>query len=325
MRGLRSLWQASLGGSLRSVGRLGRRLRALAGPAITVLIAVLAVAVMRWMWFHYEVAPWTRDGRVRADIVGVAPDEAGWVMSVAVRDNQRVNKGDTLFRLDAARYEVVVRQSTAALEHERAVLAEARREARRNAHLGNLVAEETREQSASRVAEAQANLERDLANLAAARLDLERTVVRAPVSGVVTNLELRPGDYLMPGRVALALLDADSLHVDGYFEETKLRHIREGDRVSLRLMGEERLIYGHVESIAPAIDDRERTPTDNRVANINPTFSWVRLAQRIPVRIKLDRDVQDVRLVAGRTVTVVDLAFGDVAARRADVWWRIEP
>ena len=292
-----------------SLLRAVRRVVPLLSPLITLTAAVIAVVVLRWMWFHYERAPWTRDGRVRADIVSVAPDESGFVASVAVIDNQRVRKGDPLFTLDTARYEIALHQAEAALARERASLAEARREARRNDKLGDLVAFEVREQSQTRVQEAEADLARGLANLAATQLDIQRAVVVAPINGVVTNLELRPGNYLTAGRQALALVDSDSLHVDGYFEETTLRHIRLGDRVSVRLMGETRLVYGHVESIAPAIEDRERTPTGNLVANINPTFSWVRLAQRIPVRIKLDPGETEVRLIAGRTATIVDLSF----------------
>ena len=285
-------------------------------PTITVAITAVAIVVGRWMWFHYERAPWTRDGRVRADIVTIAPDESGFVASVAVTDNEVVRKGDTLFRLDTARYEIAVRQAEATVARERAMHAEARREARRNDNLGDLVAFELREQSEARVQEAAANLARGLADLAAAQLDLRRAVIVAPVNGVVTNLELRPGDYLTTGRQALALVDSDSLHVEGYFEETTLRRIHLGDRVSVRLMGESQLVYGRVQSIAPAIEDRERTPTGNLVANINPTFSWVRLAQRVPVRIKLDATDTAVRLIAGRTATVVDLSFEAPGLRR---------
>ena len=289
--------------------RLVRRIVPLIRPLVTLTAAAVAMLVVRWMWVHYERAPWTRDGRVRADIVNVAPDESGFVASVAVIDNQVVHKGDSLFRLDTARYEIALHQAEAAVARQRAILAEARREARRNDNLGQLVAFEVREQSHARVQEAAADLARGLADLAAAQLDLKRAVIVAPVNGVVTNLELRPGDYLMTGRQALALVDSDSLHVDGYFEESTLRHIHVGDRVSVRLMGESTLVFGRVQSIAPAIDDRERTPTGNLVANINPTFSWVRLAQRVPVRIKLDPGGTDVRLIGGRTATIVDLSF----------------
>jgi multidrug resistance efflux pump len=297
---------------------VARKIVPVLGPTITLIFAAIAMIVLRWMWVHYERAPWTRDGRVRADIVNVAPDESGFVASLAVIDNQVVRKGDPLFRLDAARYEIAVRQAESAVARERAVLKEAQREARRNTQLGDLVAFETREQSEARVQEATANLARGLADLAAAQLDLHRAVIVAPVNGVVTNLELRPGDYLTAGRQALALVDSDSLHVEGYFEETNLGRIHLGDRVSVRLMGESQLVYGRVESIAAAIEDRERTPTGNLVANINPTFSWVRLAQRIPVRVRLDAVETDVRLIAGRTATIVDLSFQAPSLRRQE-------
>lgn len=294
---------------VRVRGPLARASLALLRVSITLLVTAGAIWVIRWMWMHYELAPWTRDGRVRVDIVPVAPDEPGWVVSVAVVDNQVVRKGDSLFRLDSARYTVALHQVEATVARERAALAETAREAHRNIGLGDLIASEVREQSEARMREAGADLARGLADLAAARLDLERTVIVAPVNGVVTNLELRPGDYLTAGRAALAMVDSDSVHVDGYFEETKLRYIHVGDRVSVRLMGEPQLIYGRVQSIAPAIFDRERTPSGDLVADINPTFSWVRLAQRVPVRIRLDARAVDVRLIAGRTATVVDLSF----------------
>src|SRR5882762_4411059 len=288
---------------------MNARLALLIRSLITLLVVVFAVVVTRWMWIHYELAPWSRDGRVRADVVTIAPDVAGFVVSVAVVDNQAVRKGEPLFQLDRARHEIALQQGLAAVARERAVLAEARREARRNDALGDVVAFEVREQSLARVEEAAANLKQGIADVAAARLNLERTLVVAPVNGIVTNLELRPGDYMTVGREALALVDTDSLYVDGYFEETKLPRIHVGDRVSVRLMGESRILYGRVQSVAAAIADRERTPSQNLVADINPNFNWVRLAQRVPVRIMLDTVPDDVRLIAGRTATVVDLSF----------------
>jgi RND family efflux transporter MFP subunit len=282
--------------------------------AITLTMTVVAVLVIRWMWTGYERAPWTRDARVRADIVSVAPDVPGWVVKVWVTDNQVVRKGDPLFEIDRARYEISLRQAQATVVRVRAVLAQAKREAHRNESLGEVVSSEVREQSQARAEEADGEVQRASADLAAARLDLQRTLVTAPVNGVVTNLDLRPGNYMTKGRQALAMVDSDSLHVDGYFEETKLPGIRVGDRVSVRLMGESHLLYGRVQGIAPAISDRERTATGDLLANVNPTFSWVRLAQRIPVRIQLDPGPPDVRLIAGRTATVVDLSF-DLKAR----------
>jgi multidrug resistance efflux pump len=290
---------------------------------ITLVVVVLAVLVARWMWVHYQVSPWTRDGRVRADVVEVAPDVAGLVTSVAVIDNQPVKTGQTLFTVDPSRYRLAVQQAQGVLASDKAVLAEARREAKRNRALGDLVAQEVREQSDARVQEAQAALDQAVSTLDTARLNLTRTVVVAPVNGVVTNLQLHPGDYMSVGRQALALVDHDSLHVDGYFEETKLPYIHVGDAVAVRVMGEPVLLHGHVESIAAAIQDRERALSPDLVANINPTFSWVRLAARVPVRVRLDAAptpaVADVRLIAGRTATVTVLTPHPVVAHGP--WW----
>jgi RND family efflux transporter MFP subunit len=290
---------------------------------VAVTGAFLAVAAFagRWLWFHYRDDPWTRDGRVRADVVEVTPDVPGLVTRVAVRDDQPVRAGQVLFVIDQPRYALALRQAEAALANARAALAsaraavaEARREDQRNRALGDLVAVEAREQGATRLQQAQAVLAQAQAAMAlsevgvdTARLNLARTTVTASVDGVVTDLQLRPGDYLSPGRPALALVDSGSLHVDGYFEETKLPRIHIGDKVSVRIMGEPDALAGHVQSIAAAIEDRERAPSANLLPNVNPTFSWVRLAQRIPVRVALDAAPANVRLIAGRTATVTVL------------------
>src|SRR5437879_4074199 len=130
---------------------MNARLLLLRRVLITLAAVIFAVVVTRWMWIHYELAPWTRDGRVRADVVAVAPDVAGFVVNVAVADNQVVRKGDPLFQLDRARYEIALQQALAAVARERAVLAEARREAHRNDTLGDVVAFEVRARSRARV------------------------------------------------------------------------------------------------------------------------------------------------------------------------------
>jgi multidrug resistance efflux pump len=275
--------------------------------AVTATVVVIAVFAGVWLWVHYHEDPWTRDGRVRADVVQVAPDVAGWVTQVAVRDNQPVRKGQLLFVIDQPRYAIALRQAEAAVLSARASLAEAKREDQRDRTLGGLVGTEAREQSATRVDQAEAALTGVLATRDGARLNLERTMVSAAVDGVVTNLELRPGDYLSVGRPALALVDTGSLRVEGYFEETKLRRIRIGDRASVRIMGVPTVLYGHVQGIAAGIEDRERGLGGNLLPNVNPTFNWVRLAQRIPVRVELDAAPRDIRLISGRTATVTVL------------------
>ena len=271
------------------------------------LVTLAVVAAATWaglrLWDHYELEPWTRDGRVRANVVQIAPDVSGLVTAVPVQDNQPVAAGALLFEVDRARYALALRQAESSLVASKVALAQAQRENVRNTDLGNLISQELREQTGSRVEAAQANVAQANVALDAARLNLERAQVRAPTDGLVTNLDMRTGSYAQAGRAALALVDAKSFYVEGYFEETKLPRIHVGDRVRVTPMGGTRL-DGTVESIAAGIADRDRSTATNLLPSVNPTFNWVRLAQRIPVRVKLDPLPADARLVAGETVTV---------------------
>ncbi|MCT8003399.1 HlyD family secretion protein [Sphingomonas sanguinis] len=279
-------------------------LRVAARIVVTLIVVALALFAARHLWAHYETEPWTRDGRVRADIVQVAPDVSGLVTDVLVHDNQQVSVGTPLFRVDTPRYRLAVSQAEAAVASQIAQLAQARREAQRNRALGDLVAGEVREQGNAKVEQLAAALDQARVALATARLNLARTEVRASVAGTVSNLDLRPGDYASAGHPEFAIIDRGSLHIIGYFEETKLPRVHVGDPVRVRLMGEDRDITGHVQSIAGGIEDRDRSAGANLLANVNPTFSWVRLAQRIPVRVAIDRLPAGETLVVGRTATV---------------------
>ncbi|QJU57729.1 efflux RND transporter periplasmic adaptor subunit [Sphingomonas sp. AP4-R1] len=279
-------------------------LASLGRSLVTLVVVLLAVLVALWLWRRYEVDPWTRDGHIRADVVRVTPDVSGLVTQVFVRDNQAVKPGDLLFVVDRPRYKAALDEQLAAIASARATLNQARREAQRDLALGDLVAKETHEQNVARVATASAALEQAESTRDTAELNLSRTAVRATVHGTVTNLDLHPGDYIGAGTQALALVDTDSLRVEGYFEETKLPRIRIGDSVTVHLMGEKQPLHGRVDSIAAGINDSERSDTANLLPNVNPTFNWVRLAQRIPVRVKLDHVPPGVALIVGRTATV---------------------
>jgi len=284
--------------------RLLSALKLTARVTATAMMIALATAGVRWMWIHYEVRPWTRDGRVRADVIEVNPDVDGLVTDVRVTDGEVVRKAQVLFVIDPSRYEIALQQADAAVAVDVAALAEAKRENRRNQSLGTLVTTEELQEGESKVEELSAQLRGTLVERDLARLNLARTTVRSTVNGVVTNLELEPGDYASVGHQVMALVDSDSIYVDGYFEETKLPLIRLGDHATVNLMGLKAILRGTVIAIAAAIDDRERNASSTDLANITPTFSWVRLAQRIPVRIKLDHVPSGIRLIAGRTATV---------------------
>ncbi|HDR8939822.1 efflux RND transporter periplasmic adaptor subunit [Burkholderia vietnamiensis] len=288
---------------------------------LTAAILAGIVAAIYGLWVRYQIEPLTRDGKVRADVVPIAPDVSGLVTDVRVHDNQKVSKGQVLLVIDPSRYRIALEQADANLASEQAELDEAIREDRRNRAMPDVVAEESAQQGATRVeklraALAQAHSARDLA-----ALNLERTLVRAPVDGTVTNVGLLPGVYLSAGKGAMALVNDTSLRVEGYFEETKLPAIHVGDPASIYLMGVASEIRGHVQSVAGGVEDRERAGGDAQLANVNPAFTWVRLAQRIPVRIAIDSVPPCVRLVPGQTASVeIHARAGDVTVRRSLPW-----
>ena len=272
--------------------------------AITVT-AVLIAALIGWqLWCHYENDPWTRDGRVNANVILVAPDVTGQVVKMHVHDNQRVRAGDTLFEIDPARFELALRRAIASEQAARASLNQAIREARRKNKLKILITKEQREQGNTRVEEAHAALAQAIVKRETAKLNLDRTKVVAGVNGQVTNLDLQNGTYVMAGKPIMALVDQDSFYIEGYFEETKLPAIRVGNPASITLMGQGKTLEGRVDSISSGIDDRERTTGSKLLKKVNPAFNWVRLVQRIPVRIALEKVPEDVRLVAGLTATI---------------------
>jgi multidrug resistance efflux pump len=286
--------------------------------SITAPIVLAATLIAFWLWNRYETAPWTRDGHVYADVVRVSPDISGLVTEVAVHDNQVVHKGQLLFVIDRPRYTDALAQADAAIASARATLEQARRVARRDRALGELVATEAREEDDAKVQTSLAALNQMLAARSTAQLNRDRTAVTASVNGYVTNLSLRPGDYLGAGMEALAMIDLDSIRIEAYLEETKLRHVEAGDQARIRLMGDEEDLIGHVESIAGGIADDQRSNSPNLLPAVNPTFTWVRLAQRIPVRIHVDQMPPGTRLILGRTATVTILPSNprkDLAAR----------
>lgn len=332
--------------------------------ALLYTLAARALALMLgWVtWQVYMDGPWTRDGTVRADVVTVAPEVSGNIVTLAVGDNQLVRKGDLLLRIDPTNYENAVRQSEAVLRQAQAnrqnvdaqvlvqeaqiaasaaqvkqaetALVFARQQAvryqtlrERNAgsvQTAQLYDSQLKQQEAA-VASAQAGLvqaqrridlleaeraqaEAAIAHAAAqrdqARTDLERTEIRSPANGWITNLLVRLGSFAAAGRSTISIVDADSFWVDAYFEETSFARIRAGDPTTIRLMGFDEAIPGHVDSVARAISVANAQPNGQGVATVNPVFTWVRLAQRIPVRIRLDRIPPDLALAAGMTATV---------------------
>jgi RND family efflux transporter MFP subunit len=283
---------------------------------VRVLVTVAAVAIAAvffwYLWVTYQESPWTRDGRVRANVVNVAPDIAGPVIDVPIKDNQTLRIGDVLFTVDRARYQLALAQAEASLAQAKSTADQRQDEFERRQKLTTAsISDEALSQARNAALGAQAAYDQAVAAVGVAKLNLARTEVRSPVNGYVTNLLLDRGDYATVGHPMVAIVDSDSYYIAGYFEETKLRHINLGDPVSIRLMGFDAALEGHVQSVARAITDRDNALAGDLIANVNPTFSWVRLAQRIPVRIAIDKVPAGITLSAGMTATVVVTDPGD--------------
>ncbi|WP_426270230.1 biotin/lipoyl-binding protein [Dyella kyungheensis] len=322
--------------------------------ALTAVVVIVAMVLCHALWRHYLYAPWTRDGRVRAEVVRIAPDVSGLVTRVPVIDNQEVKKGDVLFEIDPQRFRIAEQQAEANLNAAKAaaraaganidaVLASAaarkaeydmrQEQAQRRQALAEVVPKEERTdaKSAAMTARAvweqaqasghQANAAREQAEAAVvqaqvaldrAKLDLDRTEVRAPVDGYVTNLDVRVGDYAATGSPRLALIDRHSFYIYGYFEETKLPNLRVGDPVTIRMLSGGVHLKGRITGVARGITDRDNPTGRDLLADVNPTFNWVRLAQRVPVRVDIDEASEPKGLIlsAGMTVSI------DVQPRR---------
>ncbi|WP_425524300.1 biotin/lipoyl-binding protein [Pseudomonas moorei] len=305
---------------------------------LVTLSAVGLAVVLGWFaWDHYTRSPWTRDGRVRADVVTLSADVSGRIVNLQVQDNQRVEKGQLLLEIDPSRYTLAVEHATRSVEVAKASLGQSQativasqallkqrqsEEIRRRRLKERMaISGEEWEKASTEVSAAQADLLRNQANLGFAQAnvqlaiaalaesqhDLERTRVESPISGYVTNLLTRQGDYATAGGPLVALVDSKSFYISGYFEETKLPRIEVGNAVRIELMSGE-TFGGVVQSIAFAITDRENSPGAQLLANINPSYTWVKLAQRVPVRIQIDPQYAGrERLRAGTTATVTVL------------------
>ncbi|OEC37281.1 RND family efflux transporter, MFP subunit [Pseudomonas cuatrocienegasensis] len=272
---------------------------------ITLTLVLAALLAGSWLWQHYLYSPWTRDARVRADVITMAPDVSGWVVDLAVHDNQQVRAGDLLLRLDAERYQAAVEQARAVAETRHQQLRLREHEASRRTRLGpQAISAELLDNAQINTQIARGEYLEAEAALKLAELNLARTELRAPRSGQVTNLTLAQGNHVESGQALMALVADESFYVVAYFEETKLPRLRIGAPVEVWLMSAGQAISGEVESISRGITDRNASPDGQLLANVEPTFNWVRLAQRIPVRIKLNELPAGLTLSAGMTASV---------------------
>lgn len=271
----------------------------------SLLVLALALIAGWWLWNYYMQSPWTRDGKVRAEQVSVTPQISGTITTLKVKDNQFVHAGEVLFQIDDTPYHIAVLNAEAQVAKAQSDLAKANNEANRRRHLSrNYISAEDLDTANINVKAMQASVAVAEATLKQAQWQLTQTVVKAPVDGWVTNLSTRVGDYANTGQPVFALVDSHSFYVVGYFEETKLRHIREGAPAQIVLYSGSQRLQGHVSSIGRAIYDQSVETDSGLVPDVKPNIPWVRLAQRIPVRISFDRLPDDLTLVSGTTCTV---------------------
>lgn len=271
----------------------------------TVIFLAAALCAGWWLWNYYMQSPWTRDGKVRAELVSITPQVSGRIEQLPIRDNQFVTKGTTLVLLDDEPFRIAVLNAESQLAKAQSDLLKAQHEAHRRQSLPrNVISAEDLDAAnlSARAMEAAAKAAQ--AGLDQARWNLSQTKITAPVDGWISNLAVRPGNYATSGTPVFALVDSHSFYVMGYFEETKLRHIRPGYKASIRLYSDNRELLGEVDSIGRAIYDQSVETDSSLVPDIKPNVPWVRLAQRVPVRIRLTGVPDDLPLVAGTTCTV---------------------
>jgi len=348
---------------------------------VTGAVVLLAVLVLLWKYWDYVVNPWTRDGHVRADVIQVTPRVTGPIVELSIEDNQFVNAGDLLFRIDPRTFETDLARARAQLDETgdsvlalekqvdaaRAAVEVARGNIQRaqsqlvgyDATIARDKAEYERQkdllpkkatsrraleaaqasyevslqqklsaeaqliQARANLVEAEADLAETEAKLGAigdenpqvraalaavrqAELNLEFTEIRAPADGFVTNLDLRLGTQAVANQPALALVDVSSFRVEGYFRETRIGRIHTGDHAVITLMTyPDTPLTGYVDSVGWGIAQEDGSTGESLLPNVSPTFEWIRLAQRIPVRIQLTDVPEEVKLRVGTTGSVM--------------------
>ncbi|KNC93939.1 p-hydroxybenzoic acid efflux pump subunit AaeA [Trabulsiella odontotermitis] len=279
--------------------------RKISRTAITLILVILAFMAIFRAWVYYTESPWTRDARFSADVVAIAPDVAGLITEVNVKDNQLVKKNQVLFVIDQPRYQKALEEAEADVAYYQALANEKRREAGRRNQLGiQAMSREEIDQANNVLQTVQHQLAKAQASRDLARLDLERTTIRAPADGWITNLNVYTGEFITRGSTAVALVKEGSFYVMAYMEETKLEGVRPGYRAEITPLGGSVVLKGTVNSVAAGVTNASSSNDAKGMATVDSNLEWVRLAQRVPVRIQLDQQRGNL-WPAGTTATVV--------------------
>src|ERR1700692_1074200 len=285
----------------------------------TGVLVVAALIAAHHGWLIYMTSPWTRDGMVRVQVANVAPQISGQIVEVRAYDNEHVHKGDVLYVIEKFDFEVALDNAKATILNREADLAVKKAQNVRRAALTTLSTSiEEKQVFDGNAKMAEAALASAKAGLAQAEINLQRTEIRSPVDGYVTNLLMRVGDFARAGTPNLSVIDEHSHWIDAYFEETKLASIHVGDAVEATLLGFQAPINGRIESITGGISAANAASSTQGLPNVDPIFTWVRLAQRIPVRIRIEQVPPEVSLVAGMTCSVAVVGGKGMPVARRD-------
>ncbi|WP_313589762.1 p-hydroxybenzoic acid efflux pump subunit AaeA [Pantoea septica] len=288
-------------------------IRKIARYAITILLVIIAIVIIFRAWVFYTESPWTRDAKFAADVVAISPDVTGLITDVPVHDNQLVKKDDTLFVVDRPRYQKALDQAQADVEYYQALVSEKRREAARRNQLGtSAMSREAIDQANNDLQTTEHQLAKSIATRDLAKIDLDRTAITAPSDGWVTNLNVYEGEFITRGSVAVALVQQHSFYVLAYLEETKLHGVEPGYRAEVTPLGSNVVLRGTVDSVAAGVTNSSSSVDSKGMATVDSNLEWVRLAQRVPVRIRLDQQPGN-RFPAGTTATVVITGQSDRA------------
>jgi len=291
---------------------MGRRIKNVIGYLITLTVVAIAGLILYEMFQDYLLNPWTRDGQVQGQIIQITSRVSGPIVTIPIVDNQFVNKGDLLFKIDPRTFAAEVAEAKASLAQAKAAAAEAKDKAQRGRDLykkdQGAVSELSLVEKVNELRQAEAAVQVAQADLHSAELDLEFTEVRAPLEGYVTNLNLQIGSHTVENQPAMALVDISSYYIYGFFKETQIENIKPGDKAVVKLMSyPDKPLDGLVDSIGWGIAQQDGTTGADLLPSINPSFDWIRLAQRIPVRVHFTRVPVGVTLRLGTTATVIVL------------------
>ena len=277
---------------------------------VTGVLVIGAVVVVLTVYRDYVDNPWTRDGQVQAQVIQIAPRVSGPIISLPVDDNALVKKGDVLWKIDPRTYQAALDQAQAQLQASQAQRDDAKDEEQRARRVrkknpGAISEEDLNGRVNTRKA-ADADVKLAEAELENAKLNLEFCEVRAPVEGYVTNLRLRLGSQAVANQAAIALVDINSYWVHGFFRENAVADMGPGDHAVITLLTyPDQPFAGVVDSLGWGIAQQDGSTGQNLLPSISPTFEWIRLAQRVPVRIHITELPEGVQLRVGTTASVL--------------------